>query len=96
MECNEIIYSGHAVRRIFERALNKDAVKQVIQGGEVIADYLEDTPYPSYLMLGFDNEVAIHVVASRDGVTGNYYVITVYEPDPAPALWESDFRTRRS
>jgi hypothetical protein len=94
MECNKIIYSGHAVRRMFERALNKDAVKQVIQGGEVIAAYPDDTPYPSYLMLGFDNEVAIHVVASKDGVTGNCYVITVYQPDPA--LWESDFRTRRS
>lgn len=94
MECREVIYSGHAVRRMFERALNKDTVKAVIRGGEVIAEYPEDTPYPSYLMLGFDHEAAIHVVASKDGETDNCYVITVYEPDPA--LWESDFRTRRS
>lgn len=94
MECREVIYSGHAVRRMFERAINKDAVKQVIQAGEVIAEYPDDTPYPSYLMLGFDDETAIHVVASMDSDTANCYVITVYQPDPI--LWESDFRTRRS
>jgi hypothetical protein len=79
---------------MFERAINKDAVKRVIEGGEVIVKYPDDTPYPSYLMLGFDHESAIHVVTSKDSVTGNCYVITVYQPDPV--LWESDYRTRRS
>ena len=94
MECREIIFSGHAVRRMFERAIDKNAVKRVIQEGNLIAEYPKDTPYPSYLMLGFANETAIHVVASKDSETTNCYVITAYLPDPS--LWESDFQTRRS
>ncbi len=83
-----------AVRRMFERAIDKDAVKRVIQEGEPIAKYPKDTPYPSYLMLGFDDETAIHVVVSKDNKTANCYVITAYQPDPS--LWEPDFQTRRS
>lgn len=94
MECSEIIFSGHAVRRMFERAIPKDAVKAVIRDGDVIAEYPDDTPYPSYLMLGLNNETVLHVVASKDNETANCHVITVYQPDPA--LWEPGFRSRRS
>jgi hypothetical protein len=61
--------------------------------GEVIADYPEDTPYPSVLILAIVARRPLHVVTARDGSTGHCYVITVYVPDPA--LWVSDFRTRK-
>ena len=93
MECKEIFFSGHAIRRIFERVIHKDAVKSVILEGESIAAYPDDTPYPSSLMLGFCDDVPLHVVVSRDSKTNNCYVVTVYQPDPE--LWEPDFRTRR-
>jgi hypothetical protein len=79
---------------MFERAIQRDAVKAVIMEGESIAEYPEDTPYPSLLMLGFYNDTALHVVVSRDSETENCYVVTVYQPDPE--LWEAGFRTRRS
>lgn len=94
MECKEILFSGHAIRRMFERAIQRDAVKAVIMEGESIAEYPDDTPYPSSLMLGFYNDMALHVVVSRDSETENCYVVTVYQPDPE--LWEAGFRTRRT
>ena len=35
--CNEVVFSGHAVRRLFERSLTASQVRQVIAAGEVIA-----------------------------------------------------------
>jgi Domain of unknown function (DUF4258) len=47
MECSSIVFSGHAVRRIFERSLAELDVLQVIAQGEVIEEDPSDTPYPS-------------------------------------------------
>src|SRR5471030_1267248 len=42
----------HAFERMFQRGIDLDAVAQVISSGEVIADYPDDQPYPSTLLLG--------------------------------------------
>ena len=94
MRCNRIVFSGHAVRRMFERRLDVRDIESVLSTGEVIADYPDDTPYPSCLMLGVVDERPIHVVAALEEETQTCYVITVYRPDPE--LWSSDFRHRRS
>jgi len=49
---DRVLFSGHAVRRMFERGLSKDDVLGIVRDGEVIADYPEDEPYPSYLQTG--------------------------------------------
>jgi hypothetical protein len=36
----------------------------------------------------------LHLVVAQDRESGDCYLVTVYPPDPA--LWEPDFRTRRS
>ena len=48
MECTEIVFSGHAIRRIFERGLGQDAILKAMRTGEVIAEYPDDSPHPSY------------------------------------------------
>ena len=78
---------------MFERALPPHAVRCVIETGEVIASYPDDKPYPSHLMLGFQQDRPIHVLVARDLVTGTCYVVTVYEPKPT--MWNNDFKTRR-
>jgi Domain of unknown function (DUF4258) len=94
MDCNAISFSGHAIQRMFERAITLDDVRIAMSMGEVIADYPEDVPYPSVLVLAIVAGRPLHVVAARDGETGHCYVITAYIPDPA--LWGDDFRTRRA
>ena len=66
----------------------------MIENGEVIADYPDDKPYPSTLLLGFAEGRPVYVVVARNEETEDCYVVTVYVPDPT--LWEDDFRSRRN
>lgn len=94
MDCRHVDFSGHAVRRMFERAIAMDEVLAVIAAGEVIEDYPGDMPLPSVLLLAWIKERPLHAVVAQDRESGKCYVITVYPPDPD--LWEPDFRTRRA
>ena len=87
-----IVFRAHAVRRMFERGITVDDVRQVVREGEVIEEYDTDEPYRSRLMLGWVASGALHVVAADDG-RGATFVITVYRPDPQ--AWEDGFRVRR-
>ena len=92
-EYRSILFSGHAVRRMFERGLGKDDALSIVREGEVIADYPDDVPYPSYLLFGFVRGRPVHVVLAHDGESDTAVVVTAYEPDPE--IWSEDFRTRR-
>ena len=93
MECKEIVFSRHAVQRLFERGVSKTDVRQIISEGRVIVDYPDDQPYPSALMLGFliSNE-PLHVVVAKDASTGRCFVITAYRPDSK--IWDDTFTIR--
>jgi hypothetical protein len=93
MDCRKVDFSGHAVRRMFERSIALDEALAAIATGEVIEEYQEDVPFPSVLLLARIQKRALHVVVAKDRESGNCYLITVYPPDPA--LWEPDFKTRR-
>ncbi|MEI6413174.1 MAG: DUF4258 domain-containing protein [Pseudomonadota bacterium] len=93
MNCNTIHYSRHAFERMFERAVTPETIEQIITQGETIASYPDDRPYPSELMLGFDQTRAVHVVVARDAETGQCHVVTVYVPDPV--LWDETFKRRK-
>lgn len=94
MECERLVFSGHAIRRMFQRGIGRDEVVAVLSGGETIAEYPDDTPYPSRLVLGFTNGKPVHVVVARDAETDTCIVVTVYEPHPDQ--WEVGFRRRKS
>jgi hypothetical protein len=64
-----------------------------IRRGEVIAEYPDDDPYPSFLMLATVRGRPLHVVVGVDESSQDCYIITVYGPDPD--RWEEDFRIRR-
>lgn len=66
---------------------------RIIHEGEMIASYPDDTPFPSILILGFENRVPIHVVVAKKPGTGTCFVATAYRPDPD--LWNNDFKMRR-
>ena len=54
---------------MFEREISPDIVKRAVQMGEVIEDYLNDKPYPSVLLLSFEDGRALHIVAGVDVAT---------------------------
>jgi hypothetical protein len=87
-----LVFRVHALRRMFERGISDEDVRQVLEFGDTIEEYPDDRPYPSRLMLGMPAGRPLHVVAADCTETDETIVITAYEPDPA--LWKSDFRTR--
>lgn len=93
VEDQTLIFSSHAIQRMFSRRITQDEVKAVIASGELIAEYPEDQPFPSCLLLDFVGNRPIHVVFSYDRDTDTGYVVTAYIPDPD--IWQSDFRTRK-
>jgi len=94
LNCGSLSFSGHAVRRMFERGLSRQDVAAAIRDGEVIADYPDDRPYPSCLLLGFVDNRPVHVVVAQDQAQACCIVVTAYIPDSA--LWADGFRKRRS
>lgn len=93
MECTTVRFSRHAIERMFQRSISPDEILECIRSGEVFANYPDDSPYPSVLLLGFKHSNPLHVPVGRHHEMGNCYVVTVYRPDPE--LWGSDFKTRR-
>jgi hypothetical protein len=94
MEFKEILFSGHATRRMFERGITTSDVRAVIESGETIADYPDDHPYPSKLMLGIVGKRTFHAVVAVDEDNSRCYVVTAYFPEPGG--WDAEFRTRKA
>ena len=90
--CKEVIFSGHAIRRMFEREISRSAVHSVLSSGETIAEYPDDIPFPSILMLGFINGKPLHVVVAINH-ENICYVVTSYIP--ALDKWSDGFTIRR-
>lgn len=78
---------------MFERRIARKDIRQVLSTGEVLREYPEDTPFPSRLILGWQGDRPLHVVAAEDEESDSLFVITVYEPDTR--LWDSEFRRRK-
>lgn len=93
MEGWQVKFTGHAVRRMFERRISRPDVTGVLRSGEVIEGYPNDRPFPSQLLLGFVEGRPLHVAAARDQATRMVHVIAAYEPDRL--LWSDDYRKRR-
>ena len=94
MDCKNLHFSRHAFERMFQRGIDPDTVAQVVASGEVLADYPDDQPFPSTLILGFHRGQPVHAVVARDSLTGDCYLVTIYRPDPL--IWDEMFRKRRA
>ena len=66
----------------------------VLPGGEAIAEYPGDEPYPSRMPLGWMGGRPLHLVAAYDAETATCIVVTAYEP--SASFWAADFKTRRA
>ena len=86
-----LVMTQHSRKRFAERGITIDDIQFVIKTGSIIEQYLDDTPFPSCLILGRSGERILHVVASIDDET--VYIITAYAP--SPEKWENDWKTRK-
>jgi len=77
---------------MLERQISADDVWWVLESGETIAEYRDDRPVPSRLVLGWVLNEPLHVVAADDVDSDITVVISAYRPDPD--LWSCDFRRR--
>ena len=76
-----IVYRLHAIQRMFERNVNNVELRQIIDKGKIIEKYVNDSPYPSRLILGQVNNRPLHIVITENKTENKIIVITVYEPD---------------
>jgi hypothetical protein len=88
-----LIWNRHALERMLERDLSRQAVKEVLINGEAIEDYPGGEPFPSGLFAGTIAGSPVHVVAALDVDGKRCFVITAYVPDLKH--FEDDYRTRR-
>ena len=93
MRYGHLIFRVHAIQRMFQRHINVDDVRGVLETGETIEHYPDDMPYPIRLVLGWIVSQPVHVVAADNTESQETIVITVYEPDPSQ--WEPGFRRRK-
>ncbi len=81
----------HTRKRMIERNIKIKEVKEAIEDGTIIEEYIDDKPLPSFLISGKTSELRpIHVVVGVDEEV--VAIITVYEPDPDKWI---DFKKRR-
>jgi hypothetical protein len=90
---NPIIFRIHAVQRMFQRRVSMEAVRRVLQSGEMIEDYSDEMPAPGGLISAKRGQRPIHVVLAENKQEDELVVITVYEPDPSQ--WQPGFRNRK-
>jgi hypothetical protein len=88
---NRIAWRGHALKRMMERDLSREAVKTAIQDCIIVEEYPDDFPFPSFLLLGYYKNEPLHIVCSIN--QNHLWIITAYRPDKSK--WEEDLKTRR-
>jgi len=77
---------------MFERDISEHDVENIVDNGEIIKIYPDDKPYMSYLILGYIQTRAIHVVYAVDE-NDVIIIITVYEP--SHEKWKKGFKIRK-
>ncbi|NUN98598.1 MAG: DUF4258 domain-containing protein [Candidatus Omnitrophica bacterium] len=92
LAAGEFELSRHALKRVVERNIRSDEVREAGAMAEEIERYPDDKYSPSVLLLGFAGTGRpIHLQVSLSE-TEEIKIITIYEPDPREWI---DFRSRR-
>lgn len=93
---NKIKFSSHAKEEMLYDefgVIYESEVKDAILSGEVIKEYPEDRPYPSYLIYGQTiADRPLHIVCATVVREKMLVIVTVYQPNPK--LW-IDYRRRK-
>ncbi len=82
LAAGEFEFSRHAFRRVVERNISEQEIREAGAKAEVIENYRDDKYSPSGLLLGFTaagRPLHLQVSFAESDVTK---IITIYEPDP--------------
>lgn len=79
VDTRSIIFSAHARTRMFERGISSEDILPILSKGEIIESYDDDTPCPSFLMLGYIHDSVLHIVIAV--CEDHIKIVTVYHPD---------------
>ena len=88
-----VVFTVHAIKRMFRRRISEQDVHAVANTGEVIEQYPDDSPYPSILLLGRVNSRPLHVLLADNVLEKTVIIVTAYEPDDL--RWRPGFKRRR-
>ena len=87
-----VVWRDHAMKRLRDRKITRDDVRNAIYNGEIIEDRPDDVPTPCCLILGSNIKGRyLHVICGL--LDDTVFIISAYYPDPD--RWESDFTTRK-
>jgi hypothetical protein len=82
LSAGEFDFSRHALKRVVERNISDQEIRQAGVQANVIEDYPDDKYSPSCLLLGFTQTGRpLHIQVSL-AETELVKIITIYEPDP--------------
>jgi len=85
-------FSRHAFRRVVERNICEEEIRQAGSSVEIVQDYPQDKYSPSCLVLGFtDEHRPLHIQVCYTN-SEMLKIVTIYEPETNQWV---DFRTRR-
>ena len=88
----KIRWTNHVMIRLLQRNITQDDVEKALFNGEIIEEYENDYPYPSYLVYGINlSNRVLHIVCSP--TEEELWIITAYYPDNIE--WETDMKTRK-
>jgi Domain of unknown function (DUF4258) len=93
LACSSVVFSRHAIERMFERQVETWEVLDAIENGETIESYPNDTPHPSMLILSHVQGKFVHVLVARDPDSEECIIVTAYVPDATQR--EPGYRKRR-
>lgn len=87
-------WTNHILLRLIQRGISIDDVLTAIFNGEIIEEYPDDYPFPSFLIMGFRNPGnALHIVCAINSVDNELWLITAYVP--GKDKWMDDLKTRK-
>ncbi len=93
LRTDRIRITDHAYEESISDKLDFNGIFYSVFTGEIIEKYMDDKPYPSFLICGKDfSGNVVHSVWAYDNINKHTVLITVYRPDPEK--WSEDCRRR--
>ncbi len=78
-EKKAIEFTHHARTQMYSRKIDSAEVRRCLLDGEIIEEYRDDKPYPSFLLFAKLNQKYLHVVCAV--AEEQLFIITTYYPD---------------
>ena len=92
LKAGEFELTRHALKRLIERNISDQEIREISENIEIIEDYSDDKYSPSCLLVGFTQvDRALHLQVSRME-SDKTKIITLYEPNLTEWI---DYKIRR-